>query len=173
MSRELVIGIDPGRSGGLAFVSGHEPNASPSSWDVQLVAMPEDDEDLLQLFSTWGKPYSRVRVHIENIPKWTGSAQFAKRTIYGASIATLYGQFKFSHGLVLGLGFEAQLIVPVKWQNVVGCRNTEKLEKNAWKNKLKAHAQHLMPHVKPTLATADAALIAIAGISMDRSARRY
>lgn len=154
----ITIGIDPGKSGGIAMIMGHDPLS------VSLFKMPEEKDlrDLLVEETADVNP-SEVRVIVENIPKWCGGAQFARRTIYGASIASLYGSFKFAEGMCRGLGFNVQLMAPVKWQNLVQCRNVRKLDKGPWKNLLKARAQKLYPHSKVTLSTADALLIMHAG----------
>jgi len=53
-----------------------------------------------------------------------------------------------------------ELVRPQKWQKALGLGSASGCaSKTEWKNKLKAAAQRLYPHLKPTLATADALLI--------------
>jgi len=148
-----IIGIDPGKSGGIAM------------WDLgsQVVTckMPEEDR-LVELLRHWCFGHE-THVFIEQIPKFAGTRQFAQRNIFGASIATLYGNYKLCVGICLGLGLRPVCVVPLKWQNIVECRNFDRLEKGPWKNRLKDRAIRLFPDVRVTLATADALLIAFAG----------
>ena len=60
------------------------------------------------------------------------------------------------------LGVKTVKVTPQKWQkyysNTLG--KSTGLSKNEWKNKLKGLAQQMFPHLKVTLNTADAILIA-------------
>jgi hypothetical protein len=149
----LTIGIDPGSAGGIAVLDG------AGVWDT--FAMPEDAKlvEILRGFCT----EHESQVFIEQIPKYCGAARFAERNIMGSSLAVLYGNYKFCCGVVHGLGITPRLLAPLRWQNLVACRNHERLERGEWKRKLKARAQELFPGVRVTLATADALLIAHAG----------
>lgn len=154
----MIIGIDPGKSGGIAWLMGHDPKS------LRTKAMVDDDE-LVDFFQEIAQDIvaDDVRVTIEQIPLWCGAARFARRTIYGASIAKLYGNFKFCEGVCRGLGFKVALVTPQSWQKAVQCQNTERLGKGPWKHKLKARAESLYKGSKITLATSDAVLIMHAG----------
>jgi hypothetical protein len=154
----MIVGIDPGAAGGIAVL--HD-NGS-----VNTLSMPEDTElvDTLTELTHNGAP----KFFIEQIPKFCGAARFAERNIMGSSLAVLYGNYRFCCGVLHGLGVPPRLLAPLRWQNLVACRNHERLERGDWKRKLKARAQEIFPGVRVTLATADALLIAHAGLLLTR-----
>jgi hypothetical protein len=149
-----LLGIDPGKSGGLVVWR--------EDGELSTFNMPDGDEETHELFRSIGVNHD-CKLFIENPPTWAGKRRFAKQTVFGHSTATLQGNYKLCVGLALGMGASVRKFVPVKWQNLVECRNVDKLEKGDWKRKLKAHAEHLWPGVKVTLAIADALCILYAG----------
>lgn len=159
----IYVGIDPGMSGSVVAL---HPDDKVEAW-----TMPHEDEAIIELLHEF-EVDSLFTVFIEKIPKFAGNARFAERNIYGASLAVLYGNYRFCAGVLHGLGNPARELVPIKWQNVVQCRNRERLDKGDWKRKLKARAQELFPHVRVTLANADALLIAYAGRVMADSGQK-
>lgn len=158
---DAIIGIDPGVSGGLAILT---PDIN-STWIVECHPMPED----LWLIRELIVLYNRPLICIEQVPKWCGILQFGRKNIPGSSMATLYGNYQFCLGICCGLGLEPLELTPQRWQSTVECRNVDRLDSPAWKRKLKALAQVIFPHNDDiTLATADAALIAVAGLRLTR-----
>jgi hypothetical protein len=152
----MTIGIDPGSNGGIVCLVNNEC--------VSADKMPEEDEGLVEMLRPEvGHDPQNDWVYIEQIPTWTGSKRFAKQTVYGHSIATLYGNFKFAQGLAIAFGYNVKLITPQRWQKLVECQNPERLEKSDWKRKLKGRAEELFPSVNVTMYSADALLIAKAG----------
>lgn len=149
----MIIGVDPGSNGGLAFLGS----------STRVVKMPEDDEAVLEALRPKGHDPLKSWVYIEQIPKWCGHQRFASQTVRGSSLAVLYGNFKFVHGAALAFGYNVKLITPQRWQSLVECTNAERLDKGDWKRKLKARAAELFPDQKVTLYAADALLIARAG----------
>jgi hypothetical protein len=164
----MIISIDPGSSGGIIMIPGSPTKASPfSEMDLYCKIMPGSESEIFEVLQSFKVMTQKtVTVFIEQIPKWTGAKRFSKQTVYGASIATLYGNMKLCQGIAMGLGCVVRPLTPQKWQNTVGCTNPERLEKTPWKNKLKAHAQALFPQTTVTLWKADALLIAAAGIKL-------
>lgn len=146
------VGIDPGVHGGIAILY--------DDGDVAAFQMPDSDEAITAALSIFA--HRTFRVSIEQIPKFCGAARFAERQIMGSSLAVLYGNYRFCCGVLRGIGNPAALLAPLRWQNLVECRNRERLDQPSWKRKLKARAQELFPDTKVTLATADALLIAYA-----------
>lgn len=152
---QAIIGIDPGVGGGIAVLDQDR---------VMTYNMPKTDEEIFRLLWTLAHELPSGRgIFIEQIPKFCGTARFAERSIMGSSLAVLYGNYRFCCGVLHGMGSPATLLAPLKWQNVVECRNRERLDQPSWKRKLKARAQELFPDTKVTLSTADALLIAYAG----------
>ncbi len=137
-----TIAIDPGMSGGIAFF---DTDGQP-----QCVAMPHTEGDLVQLLTSL-----RVTNHRAIVEDQTGCA--------GIRVSAP-AMFKFgrSFGVILGtlqaLGYRIELVRPQLWQKrlALGTSNGQRTE---WKNKLKAEAQRLFPHLSVTLKTADALLL--------------
>jgi hypothetical protein len=149
------IGIDPGMSGGIAVLWEEALNKP------QTYKMPREPEQLTELLRQLVE--YRTQIFIEQVPKFCGLAQFGRRNIMGSSMAVMYGNFQLAVGICHGLGHPPALLPPVRWQNLVQCRNFERLDRGPWKNRLKARAQEIFPETRVTLASADALLIAYAG----------
>lgn len=151
---EIILGIDPGASGGLAMLYRGKSYA---------VSMPKTERDVWDYFNHKVAFYGSSSVNlslfavIEKVSGYIGEAQ------PGSSA------FKFGHsygGLRMALvaaGIPFEEVTPQKWQKALGIatRNSKKGEtKTQFKNRLKAKAQSLFPKEEITLATADALLIA-------------
>ena len=149
MSRAVYIGVDPGMSGGLAFICGST---------VDVYAMPATERDI------WDAIYDVLASHpdterfavIERVGGFIqgnpspGSAMFRFGTSYGGLRMALIGN---------DVPFDD--VPPQKWQKFLGVTPRRKDEsKTAFKNRLKSRAQALFPQIKVTLATADALLLA-------------
>jgi crossover junction endodeoxyribonuclease RuvC len=131
----MVIGLDPGASGGIA-------------WIVDGVAdcrkMPETERDIWELLSVLrlrGGTAFIERVH--SMPKQGVASSFK----FGQQYGTL-------RGMLIGSEIPFEEVTPQRWQKALGC-----LTKGD-KNVSKAKAQQLFPHLKITHAVADALLIA-------------
>jgi len=135
---KLYIGIDPGKSGAIAFIPpvGDAWTVKNTSTDLELVEAVEEAIGL----------YSEVFCTIEKVHAMPGNG--------------VTGMFKFGgsfHSLqmictVLRIPFE--LVAPQKWQKSLGCMS------GGDKNLTKARAQNLFPTLKIIHANADALLIA-------------
>ena len=137
----MIIGIDPGASGGIAWHDGER---------ARVVKMPATLQDLWELIGgicglTSNHGYTLCRAYIEQVHS---SPQM------GVTSAFTFGN-GFGH---LEMALTAAWIPfvrvsPQKWQGALGCRT------GGDKNVSKARAQELFPDLKPTHATADALLI--------------
>lgn len=138
MSSELIIGIDPGKSGGIAFYYENGPVIEP---------MPETNHDLLMLFK------EMLFAHIN--PTFAFIENVHSSPQMGVKSAFTFGQ---GYGALLMLLAARQIpyapVTPQKWQKALGC-----LSKGD-KNVTKRRAQELFPNLKITHSTADALLIA-------------
>ncbi len=146
----LIIGIDPGASGGLAFLFNGGAVAYPA---------PETDRDFLDTLREgsrrgWKAPDAFAAVEL--VTGYVGdggnpgSAMFKFGTKVGAA-----------HMALTALGIPFELVAPRRWQKGVGVAPRGAGEtKGEFKRRLRAQAQRLFPNVKVTLATADALLIA-------------
>ncbi len=140
----IYIGIDPGKSGGIAIVeSGFDPVEFPPE-TVRLSETPADVVDWI--WSTVGIQSCPARAYIEQVH---ATPQM------GVTSAFTFGK---SYGWLLGvldaLRIPYEFVSPQKWQKAMGC-----LSKGD-KNVTKAAAQRLWPTDRITNATADALLIA-------------
>ena len=140
---QVYIGLDPGRSGGLAILHGES---------VYLHALSISTHDLWEL--------------VEAIP--LGSGRFAMLEIVNSrpdqsavstfSFGQTYGQQEMA---LVASSIPYRKVTPKEWQRGVNIGGKTLGEKQTvWKNRLRAHAQKLFPGVKITLATADALLMA-------------
>jgi hypothetical protein len=139
-----MIVIDPGQSGGI--VSG------PIPLDVQ--PMPKTYRELCLALAPPGYwvPGERV-AYLEDLVKYTG------RNMPSSSMAVYASNWGFINGCLTTSGYRIVIVPPKKWQAALGLGKATGMTKTEWKNKLKNRAEQLFPHIKVTLATADALLM--------------
>ena len=138
-----VIGIDPGKEGGIAIIdtTWAEMSGDPSPLTVH--KMPATEHDVREILESIG----RYRfAFIEAVSAMPGNG--------AVSMFTFGRSYGFLRGVLSALKLPFEDVRPLKWQTDLGCRS--KGDKNA----TKATAQRLWPEVRFTHATADAALIA-------------
>ena len=132
------IGIDPGLSGGVAYLDTDIP--VPVAY-----RMPETERDLWDL--------------LDEMKGW-GAERAVLELVRSSPQMGVTSAFTFGRGLggirmaLIGLGIPFEEVSPVKWQRALGCLS--KGQKNVTKRK----AQETFPGVKVTHATADAMLLA-------------
>ena len=140
MSEKIVLAIDPGRSGGIAYNDGYTSTS---------VKMPNTDGDVVDILRSLSAHTGERICYIEKV----GGFVKGNKTPGSA-------MFKFGHGrgVVMGAlmacGWRIIEVTPQRWQawlNIGKCGGD--------KNKLKAEAQRRFPSHKVTLKTADALLI--------------
>ena len=133
---KLYIGIDPGLSGGVAFI--------PNSGEPWAHKMPETDRDLIDLLRDSINLFE-ARAMLELVHS---SPQM------GVKSAFTFGEGFGRLGMALtALGVPYERVRPQAWQKAMGC-----LTKGD-KNVSKRRAQELFPAIKVTHAIADALLI--------------
>ena len=130
------IGIDPGKSGGIALIHGDYYDA----WK-----MPGTERDLWELLAhlVLDQKSTAIIEHVHAMPKNGSTGSFKLGQSYG-----------FLRACLIGLGVPFDQASPAKWQRAMGCLT--KGDKNVTKQK----AQQLFPDIRVTHATADALLIA-------------
>ena len=135
---KTYIGIDPGKSGAIAFIPpiGEPWTIKNTSTDLELVEAVEEAKELgFELFAT-----------IEKVNAMPGNG--------------VTGMFKFGgsfHSLQMlctALRVPFELVSPQKWQKALTCLT------GGDKNVTKSRAQNLFPTVKVIHANADALLLA-------------
>ena len=131
------MGIDPGASGGIAYVCVHAATA----WKI--VTEDHDVWHQIAILSEW----TRVAVieRVSAMPKQGVSSTFK----FGRSAGML-------EGFLIAAGFRFGKVAPAKWQKDLKCRS------GGNKNVTKIAAQRLWPDLAKSIthATADALLIA-------------
>ena len=134
----LICGIDPGASGGIAFVGDGFAEAHK---------MPETRRDVVELIENY-RP-AIVLAYVERVrstPQMGVVSAFTFGCNYERAVMAL-----------LCAGIPIEEVTPQKWQKGLGCLT------GGDKNVSKARAQQLFPHLKITHAIADALLIATYG----------
>lgn len=139
----LALGLDPGKSGGLAVVDIH---GNAIAWK-----MPETERDISDLCEAVSeyKPFAAIeKVHA--MPKQGVKSTFTFGHGYGGlRMALICNRIRFEE------------VTPRKWQADLGCPTAKKDEpKTKHKNALKGKAQQWFPDLRVTLSTCDALLIA-------------
>jgi len=137
----INIGIDPGKSGSIAFIF-ERHDLAPEIWTVKASETLHDisaalDDALSQ---------DHCEAVIENVHS---SPQMGVKSAF--SFGQSFGQLE---AILAAKGIPYRLVSPAKWQGDMKCRT------KGDKNVTKAAAQRLFPQVKITHANADALLIA-------------
>ncbi len=133
---KLYIGIDPGLSGGVAFV--------PESGTPWAHKMPETDRDLIDLLRDSIRDME-ARATLEFV---SSSPQMGVKSAF--TFGEGYGRLQMA---LTALGVPYERVRPAMWQKSMGCLT------RGDKNVSKRRAQELFPALKVTHAIADALLI--------------
>ena len=137
------IGIDPGKHGGIAVMG-------PDGEVLDVVKMPETPQDLLDFLEQYKDDSFCTLERVGGMPGNGGSAMF--------NFGKGYGHLQMA---LLALHIPTEDVTPNKWEKTYQLGSSGKYTKTEWKNRLKAKAQQMFPHLgkKITLATCDALLI--------------
>ena len=140
----MILGIDPGKSGGIAVINGNK---------LIIRKMPETPKEILDTLNFFKKASKgEIFVFMEKVqglPKMSGSGMFT------------FGQgFGWLQMALISLEIKSETITPQKWQKEFQVGTKGKLSTSQWKNKLKAKAEQIFPDAKMFLWGADAVLIA-------------
>jgi len=143
------IGIDPGKSGGIAWSSPLGDRSAP------LPATLGDFRE--QVFNILGEQgffhaISETVCYLESPPKFV-------KAIPGSAVFVMAQSFGRIEGVLAAFKVPTVTITPQAWQKAHGLGTRGEMTTTQWKNKLKARAQSLYPEERVTLATADALLI--------------
>ncbi len=148
-----IIGIDPGKNGGLAVIY---EDGRVYAWG----GLP--DSDWIDTLRSLSVVESNIQViaYLEQVGGFIGKQQ------PGSAMFRFGESFGFIRGVLQTLAISTELVRPQAWQkSLVGLAG---LEGQARKRALREHASRLFPSIKPTLATADALLIARYGAAERR-----
>ncbi len=145
---QTIIGIDPGKSGGIAIFC----NGELLPRDCK---MPTTATDLWDLIHFWSQENGKAVAFVEKVnagPKMGSSASFK----FGQGV----GEIRMA---CLAAGVRLEYITPQKWQKEFGLIVKGRglgQDDTSKKNRNKARAQELFPGIKCTHAISDALLIA-------------
>jgi len=143
MENKTLIAIDPGANGAIVV----------RTFDGSIISykMPDTPKDLFELFKSLRQNDYDVECMLEKVggmPKMGGSSMF--------NFGQGYGHIEMA---LIANEIKTTTTSPQAWQKTMLIGTKSKLSTTEWKNKLKAKAQQLYPHIKVTLANADALLI--------------
>lgn len=155
---KIVMGIDPGASGGIAASVDLFGSlfAKPCA-----ISMPDTDGDIRDLFEKVKALGAAVTVYLEDVPKLI---RFGPGPSGMRPNTDCYGQFRFLVGLAIANRFQVVLVTPKKWQKPFSMHRGAAEDTVSWKNRLKGISQNLYPDLRVTKATADALLILYYGM---------
>lgn len=146
----IYLGIDPGANGGLAAIFDPPPLGESG---INLRTLPETRLELWTLISNYRNlgvvaVLEKVGGYIQGNPT-PGSTMFNFGEIYGAI-----------HMALIAAGIPFRCVTPQRWQQFFDIPKKGSRTTSQFKNLLKKKAIELFPTSTPTLATADALLIA-------------
>lgn len=152
MTAQNLIAIDPGISGGIAYID--------TDGSVHALPMPETLHDLDTQMMILCTNHNTVAadsptVFLEELPKFAGKMS-------GSAMATMFRNYGRIEGMLAAYGARIEYLPPKKWQTALGLGD-KKTHGPRWKAHLKGRAQALHPRLTVTLKTADALLILEAG----------
>jgi hypothetical protein len=147
--KNCILGLDPGRSGGIAIVS---KKGKAMAWGMSKMSR-QDIADLLRCLGRL-----EPTAFLEKVASRPSQASQAVFT-FGRMYERLYmGTACFN--------IPCNLVSPKEWQEATGCEKAPKdkslkahVRKRIHKNNLKKKAVEIFPSMKITLQTADALLI--------------
>lgn len=149
MIDEVLIGIGPGKSGGIAFFD------MPTQQLTAVVKMPATPKDLLLLLQerTQGMHVAAYLEKVGGMPNQGGSSLFQLRR-----------ELRTSNNGLAGVQNTYKLSTPQRWQRALGLQGKKSESQKDHKNRIKARAQQLFPEENVTLWNADALLIGYYGL---------
>lgn len=144
----LIIGIDPGASGGIAFTSNED-----GPWRRFCHKVGDSRTDFLATLRNETAGIEDTKAYVEWIHP-------AIQGIGKSEMSKLYGSYRECAMGVVACGISLEEVKPQVWQRALKCPARPKNTASAkWKNMLKGFAQELFPSMQITLWNCDAILI--------------
>jgi hypothetical protein len=163
-----IVAIDPGASGGIAWcVPGQKPCCVP---------MPQTEGDLIAQIKLvkghsfkhgiYTVPAESTIFYLEDLVRFMGKTPMSHMAVYASNWGLIKGAIMYS-------GSPLHIVTPKAWMKSLGVGVPDRdRPRTEWKNKLKARAQQLYPHLEITLKTADALLLLEYAIKEQRNGRQ-
>lgn len=145
--RDLILGIDPGASGGYAWLDARTGNP------VEVGPMPETERDIYDVLNEFAGRTQRC--YMESVHSFPGQ---------GVASSFTFGRgYGFLRGVIVSLGVPLVDVSPAKWKRELGIQLGANVPKKDKKNAAKSLAQQSFPTVKITHAISEALLLAMYG----------
>lgn len=142
----IYIGIDPGKSGGIAYVG------SITSNDNGVYPMPSNEKDIKNIFVMLKGGEPKAKAIIEAVHAFPGQ---------GVTSMFTFGQnYGFLRGCLVALSIPFSEVTPQKWMAYFGLKKKPAQTKKDFKYEILNKAQNLFPHSSVALQTADSLMIA-------------
>tara|TARA_R110000868_G_scaffold73521_1_gene213160 strand:+ start:4105 stop:4599 length:495 start_codon:yes stop_codon:yes gene_type:complete len=155
----IIVGIDPGMSGGLCYLVRNHGVFFPI-----IEKMPEDDVAIMSLLETFMS--AKAPFFIEKIPHFIPG-----KNIMGSQMSKLTGNQRFIYGFLRGrMQCDVVQVTPQEWQKAIKTKwdlpKRASLTTSQWKNALRDVAcnELSLSQKQLPLWAADAALIALHGM---------
>ena len=147
-----TIGIDPGASGGIAWMF--------KDGTAGCQSMPETEADIVYLLRSIIAQNPDATAVIEEVGGFCGVGQ------PGSAMFKFGFSAGFLRGVAMSQGYRVHIVRPQKWQKHFSLGTSKEAGgKSEWKRKLKAEAQRRYPNLDITLKTADAVLLMDYGLA--------
>ena len=146
---KIYIGLDPGKSGGVAFI------LENSLYTFKCPSTVHDMVEEINFCNKLGPEYDIFAV-VEKV--WSFPGQGVR------SVFTFGENYGTWLGILATLKIPHKLVVPNKWMKHFGSMPKDKRKR---KNFIKSLAQQLYPNTKITLSTSDAVMLAVYAKEID------
>ena len=148
---KAILGIDPGRTGGCAWIKGQEVDVFSFTGAT--------DKEILNAFRLFWERDRGMRGMIEAVGAFPGQGVHSM-FVFGMGYGRLQGYLE-------ALGVPYNRVSPVTWKKSLGlARKTGKTDRKERKRLSRQAAQRLYPHVEVDDSTAEALLIAHYGVNL-------
>lgn len=150
----LICGIDPGQSGGIAFLDGRLvvpgfESVCSTAFSAFAYPMPETEKDVLDLIVEHEKVIKCA--YLESVHSFPGQ---------GVASSFTFGKgYGFLRGVLVARGIPFVDVSPMKWKKAIGLKFTAEDSKKDKKNGSKQLAAQWWPHIKVTHTISEALLI--------------
>lgn len=149
MTKETILAVDPGGSGGFAV---HHENA------IRVEPMGKTDGDIIEYLQSIDLAASGGK-KIAIIEEQRGFTKPGQDHM-AANMFTFGDGYGFIRGALSMAGWRIEMVSPRTWQSALSLGSSKShATKTLWKNHLKSAAQRLYPGIKLTLNTCDAILL--------------
>ena len=146
---KIYIGLDPGKSGGVAFILENR------LYTFKCTSTVHDMVEEINFCNKLGPEYEIFAV-VEKV--WSFPGQGVR------SVFTFGENYGTWLGILAALKVPHKLVVPNKWMKHFGSMPKDKRKR---KNFIKSLAQQLYPNTRITLATSDAVMLAVYAKEID------